>query len=43
MCDCKCQYPEKLKGKPKECTSKQIEKCHGSQKSHPCVSKTRKK
>jgi len=43
MCDCKCQYPEKLKGKPEECTPKQIEKCHGSKKSHPCVSKTKKK
>ena len=43
MCDCKCQYPEKLKGKPEECTPKQIEKCHGSKKSHPFVSKTKKK
>jgi DNA-binding transcriptional ArsR family regulator len=43
MCDCKCQHPEKLKGKPEECTPKQIEKCHGSKKSHPCVSKTKKK
>jgi len=24
MCDCKCQYPEKLKGKPEECTPVQI-------------------
>jgi DNA-binding transcriptional ArsR family regulator len=43
MCDCKCQHPEKLKGKPEECTPKQIEKCHGSKKSHPCVPKTKKK
>ena len=43
MCDCKCEHPEKLKGKPEECTPKQIEKCHGSKKSHPCVSKTKKK
>jgi ArsR family transcriptional regulator, arsenate/arsenite/antimonite-responsive transcriptional repressor len=43
MCDCKCQHPEKLKAKPEECTPKQIEKCHGSKKTHPCVSKTKKK
>ena len=43
MCDCKCQHPEKLKGKPEECTPKQIEKCHGPKKSHPCVSKAKKK
>ncbi len=32
-----CQKPESLKGKPSECTPEQIEKCHGSDKSHPCV------
>jgi DNA-binding transcriptional ArsR family regulator len=36
MCDCKCQYPEKLKGKPEECTPEQIKECHGD-KEHPCV------
>lgn len=36
MCDCKCQYPEKLKGKPEECTPEQIKDCHGD-KEHPCV------
>lgn len=35
MCDCKCQYPEKLKGKPEECTPEQIKDCHGD-KIHPC-------
>ncbi|MHB8908597.1 MAG: ArsR/SmtB family transcription factor [Syntrophales bacterium] len=35
MCDCKCQQPEKLKGKPEECTLKQIKECHGDEK-HPC-------
>lgn len=35
MCDCKCQYPEKLKGKPEECTPEQIKECHG-EKEHPC-------
>jgi DNA-binding transcriptional ArsR family regulator len=42
MCDCKCEHPEKLKGKPKECSPKQIERCHGSKKSHPCASRTKK-
>jgi ArsR family transcriptional regulator, arsenate/arsenite/antimonite-responsive transcriptional repressor len=36
MCDCKCQYPEKLKGKPEECTPEQMKECHGD-KEHPCV------
>jgi ArsR family transcriptional regulator len=35
MCDCKCQYPEKLVGKPEECTPEQIKECHGD-KEHPC-------
>ena len=35
MCDCKCQYPEKLKGKPEECTTEQIKECHGDEE-HPC-------
>ena len=38
MCDCKCQYPEKLKGKPEECTPEQIKECHGD-KEHPCEEK----
>lgn len=35
-----CKYPERLKGKPEECTSEQIKKCHGdiSEKNHACVS-----
>jgi hypothetical protein len=35
MCDCKCQQPEKLKGKPEECTLEQIKECHGDAE-HPC-------
>jgi hypothetical protein len=38
----KCQKPEKLKGKPEECTPEQIRECHGDVKKHPCVTKTRK-
>ena len=36
MCDCKCQNPEKLKGKPEECTPVQIKECHGDTEEHPC-------
>jgi ArsR family transcriptional regulator len=39
MCDCKCQHPEKLKGKPEECTPKQIKTCHGDRQDHPCEEK----
>lgn len=35
MCDTKCQYPERLKGKQKECTPEQIKICHGDE-GHPC-------
>ena len=36
MCQCCCQYPEKLKGKPEECSPEQIKECHGDTKEHPC-------
>src|SRR4030042_4526615 len=42
MCDCKCEYPEKLKGKPEECTLEQIKECHGDTE-HPCVEEKEKK
>jgi len=32
-----CKKPEKLKGKPEECTSEQIKECHGEEAKHPCV------
>ncbi|OPY70005.1 MAG: HTH-type transcriptional repressor AseR [Syntrophorhabdaceae bacterium PtaU1.Bin034] len=37
MCDynCSCQYPERLKGTPEECTPEQIRECHGGEE-HPC-------
>ena len=41
MCDCKCEKPEKLKGKPEECTVEQIKECHGDQE-HPCVDEKKK-
>ncbi len=34
-CGSKCQYPEKLKGKPEECIPEQVKECHGEAK-HPC-------
>ena len=34
-----CQEPERLKGKPQDCTSEQIEKCHGDNEEHPCEEK----
>ncbi|MGQ9694030.1 MAG: ArsR/SmtB family transcription factor [Thermodesulfobacteriota bacterium] len=43
MCAHKCQYPERLKGRPEECSPEQIKKCHGSAKKHPCTAKKGKK
>jgi len=43
MCEVRrrCQKPEALKGKSEECSPKQIEKCHGDTKEHPCVERTK--
>jgi hypothetical protein len=38
-----CKFPDKLKGKPKDCTPNQIKECHGSIRKHPCVPKKSKK
>jgi len=32
-----CLKPDKLKGKPEECTPEQIKECHGDVENHPCV------
>jgi len=44
MCCCcekrGCQKPENLKGVPEDCSEEQIKKCHGDDKSHPCVPET---
>jgi len=39
-----CKYPERLKDKPEECTSEQIEECHGDTviERHPCILKKKK-
>lgn len=36
---CGCQKPEQLKGKPEECSAKQIKTCHCQEEGHPCVEK----
>ncbi len=36
MCESCCQFPEKLKEKPQECTPEQIKACHGETERHPC-------
>lgn len=41
MCDdkkCCCEHPDRLKGKPEDCTPEQIKECHGDDKEHPCES-----
>lgn len=44
MCQPKstCQKPEQLKGTPEECSREQIQKCHGTEKDHPCVPSEKK-
>ena len=32
-----CERPERLKGKPGECSPEQINECHGEVVEHPCV------
>jgi hypothetical protein len=32
----KCEHPEKLKGKPGDCSPEQIEECHAPVKEHTC-------
>ena len=36
MCKDCCEHPEKLKGKPEECSAELIRECHGDVKEHPC-------
>ncbi len=38
MCECsKCCKPEKLNGKPEQCSPEQVKECHGDSKEHPCT------
>ena len=41
MCQSCCERPDKLKGKPEECTPEQIRECHGDVKTHPCHAEKR--
>ena len=34
-----CEHPEKLKGKPGECSPEQVKECHGDSKGHSCCCK----
>lgn len=34
-----CEHPERLTGKPGECSPEQIKKCHGTGSGHSCVEK----
>lgn len=36
MCKCKCMHPERLKGKPEDCTPEQKQECHGEEENHCC-------
>ncbi len=38
----KCQKPEKLRGKPGQCSPEQIKECHGEEQEHPCVEEKEK-
>jgi hypothetical protein len=33
-----CEHPEKLKGRPGECSPEQVKECHGAEGKHPCSS-----
>jgi len=37
MCKDCCQQPDRLKGKPQDCSPEQIKECHGEVKKHPCL------
>ncbi len=32
-----CEHPEKLKGKPGDCSPEQIKECHGEEAGHSCT------
>ncbi|MDY6845292.1 MAG: hypothetical protein SVW57_14535 [Thermodesulfobacteriota bacterium] len=33
---CCCEFPEKLKGTPADCSEEQIQECHGEGEGHQC-------
>ncbi|MDR3541033.1 MAG: metalloregulator ArsR/SmtB family transcription factor [Desulfosporosinus sp.] len=38
MCQCKCEHPEKLQGKPGDCSKELKKECHGEE-AHSCEKK----
>ena len=38
-----CQKPEDLKGRPEDCSRKQVAECHGPGAEHPCCDKPAEK
>jgi len=36
MCKDCCEHPEKLEGKPENCSPEQVKECHGETLVHPC-------
>jgi len=38
-----CRKPERLEGKPEECSPEQIKECHGDTTEHPCAPKADKR
>ena len=32
-----CEHPERLGGKPGECSAEQVKECHGEAVEHPCL------
>jgi hypothetical protein len=37
----RCEHPEKLKGKPEDCSTEQVKECHGEVPKHPCLPEKR--
>ncbi|MBW1980071.1 MAG: hypothetical protein JRJ12_02520 [Deltaproteobacteria bacterium] len=36
-----CQFPERLKDKPENCSPEQVKECHGEEQEHPCTGRQR--
>jgi len=34
-----CEKPDRLKGKPEECSPAQVCECHGELQEHPCTTR----
>jgi hypothetical protein len=40
--ECCCEKPERLTGKPEDCTPEKIRECHGDTAEHPCCQESGK-